>query len=158
MGVVTKQMGRYPLGVRVALVAVALVLLGMAMQAYSLIDWDGAVDLGLQNERFTGDAVERAWATESWGVAMADMLWLLPLSVVAFVGLLRRRPYGYAAALMALSCGTYFPLVFAFQRWATYPETALAALVVWTVPSLVAIAGLWTNRRWFAANQARFDG
>ncbi|WP_305064538.1 hypothetical protein [Methanococcoides sp.] len=78
------------------------------MQAYSLLNWDIAVDIGFQNERFTGDAVERTWAHEGWGVAVADMLWAMPLGIVALIGLLRKRSYGFAAGLMELSIGVYF--------------------------------------------------
>ena len=84
------------------------------MQAYSLLDWEGALALGFQNESFDGDPAERAWALESWGVAMADMLWPMPITIVAFVGVCRTRFYGFVFAMMAFSIGVYFPLFFAF--------------------------------------------
>ena len=83
MSTLRKTLGRFPLGVWMAIVAILLLFLGWAMQAYSLLNWDHAVDLGLQNERFSGGPAERAWAKESWGVAMADMLWPLPLGIAA---------------------------------------------------------------------------
>jgi len=52
-----KGTGPYPLGVLIALVVLTALFLGWGMQAYSLLNWNRAVDLGLQNERFTGDAV-----------------------------------------------------------------------------------------------------
>ena len=119
------------------------------MQGYSLIDWDGALELGLQNESFQGDAAERAWALESWAVAMADMLWPMPITLLALVGMIRGRFYGFVAAMMALSTGVYFPLFFAFQRWKTFPETVTVALLLFAVPSLLGIAGLWFNRKVF---------
>jgi len=149
MGALTRRVGRFPVGVWIAIVAILLVFLGWGMQAYSLVNWDHAVDLGLQNERFTGDAAERAWALESWGVAMADMLWALPVGIVALVGILRNRLYGFAAGLMELSIGIYFPLFFAFQRWALFRGTVLFALLVWALPSLLGILGLWANREFF---------
>lgn len=141
--------GRFPIGVWIALLALMLVMLGMFMQAYSLLNWDHAVELGFQNERFSEDPVESAWALESWGVAVADMLWLLPITVVALIGILRRRFFGFSTGLMACSVGIYFPLVFAFQRWQTQPGTVTVAFVLWVVPSLLAISGLWVNRGWF---------
>jgi hypothetical protein len=149
MNILKKVIGRFPLGVWIAIAAFLALFLGWGMQAYSLLNWDGAVDLGLQNERFTCDAAERAWAQESWGVAMADMLWPLPIGIVALTGILRRRFYGFAAGLMELSIGIYFPLVFAFQRWTTYPETVILAIILWTIPSLLGIIGLWVNREYF---------
>jgi hypothetical protein len=80
---------------------------------------------------------------------VADMLWAMPLGIVALIGLLRKRFYGFAAGLMELSIGVYFPLVFAFQRWETYPETVIIAIFLWTIPSLLGIIGLWANREYF---------
>lgn len=144
-----KSIGRFPLGIWIAIIALLSLFLAWFMQAYSLLNWDIAVDIGFQNERFTGDAVERTWAHESWGVAVADMLWAMPLGIVALIGLLRKRSYGFAAGLMELSIGVYFPLVFAFQRWMSNPETVTIAIFLWTIPSLLGIIGLWTNREYF---------
>lgn len=149
MGFRNRAVGGFPPGVWVALVAILLLMLAWVMQAYSLFDWDTAVDLGLQNERFGDDPVEWAWAHESRSVAIADMLWPLPLGVFALVGLLRRRLFGLVAGMMELAIGLYFPLVFALQRWTTFRETAIVALCLWTVPCALGIAGLWVNRRVF---------
>lgn len=145
----TLPVGRFPVGIWLALIAISLLFVGWAVQAYSLLDWDGAVDLGFQNERFDGDPVEQAWALESWGVAMADMLWPLPLGIVALIGIWRKRFSGLAAGLMELSIGVYFPLFFGFQRWSTFRETAVLALLLWVGPSLLGILGLWANRDFF---------
>jgi hypothetical protein len=149
MNILKKSMGPYPLGVWVTFVVLLAVFFGWGMQAYSILNWDGAVDLGFQNERFSGDAVERAWAHESWSVAVVDMLWPLPIGIVAFIGLLRKRLFGFGAGLMEFAITVYFPIVFAFQRWTTYRSTALVALFLWAVPSLVGIICLWANRRSF---------
>jgi len=146
MGFLRSQAGPFPLGVWIALVALALLMMAWAMQTYSLLDWDRAVDLGLQNERFGDDPVESAWAQESRGLALADLLWPLPVTLVALVGLLRKRPFGFVAGMMAFALGVYFPLFFAFQRWPTYRGTAVAALCLWTIPCLLGIWGLWVNR------------
>ena len=80
---------------------------------------------------------------------MADMLWPLPIGILALTGILRRRFYGFAAGLMELSIGIYFPLVFAFQRWAIYTETVVLAIILWAIPSMLGIIGLWVNREYF---------
>ena len=141
-----KPNGRLPMGIWFGLAVLGLLMVAWAMQAYSLLNWESAVALGIQNERLTGDAAERAWALESWGVAVADMLWALPITIVAIIGIIRGRFYGFIAGMMAYSIGVYFPLFFAFQRWATYPGTVITALVLFLVPSLLAIPILWTNR------------
>ena len=150
MNILNKPIGRFPLGIWMAIIALLILfLLAWAGQAYSLLDWDSAVDLGLQNERFTGDAVERTWAHESWGVAAADMLWPVPIGIVALIGLLRKKFFGFAAGLMELSTGVYFPLVFTFQRWTSYPGTVITAICLFMIPSLSGIMGLWANRTYF---------
>lgn len=138
-----------PSGIWLVLLALMLILLGMIMQAYSLICWDHAVDLGLQNDRFNGDPVENARALESWGVAVADIVWLLPLTLFAIWGVARRRLSGFAAGFMVFAIAVYFPLVFAFQRWQSHPGTVAMACVLWILPSLAAIAGLWIHRGYF---------
>ena len=144
-----KQLGWFPLGVWLAFVGLGVLCIAWMMQGYSLLDWEGAIELGFQNESFNGDAAEQAWALESWGVAMADMLWAMPITILALIGMLRKRFYGFAFAMMAYSIGVYFPLVFAFQRWATYPEFVIVALLLFTLPCLLGITGLWANRKEF---------
>lgn len=149
MNVLNKNTGLFPFGVWMAIAALLLLFLAWGMQAYSLLNWDDAVDLGLQEDRFTGDAAERALAKESRGVAVADMLWPLPVGIVALAGILKRRFYGFAAGLMEFSIGVYFPIFYAFQRWATNPETVIVAIFMWMIPSLLGIIGLWANREYF---------
>jgi hypothetical protein len=149
MTLLQKQLGRFPLGVWLAFVALGILCLAWAMQAYSLLDWNGALELGFQNESFDGDAAERSWALDSWGVAMADMLWPVPITMLAIVGMLRIHFYGFLFAMMAFAIGVYFPLVFAFQRWTTYPGFVLVALCLFTIPCLLGIVGLWANRQRF---------
>jgi hypothetical protein len=141
-----KQLGRFPLGIWLAYAALGVLCLAWVMQAYSLLDWEGALALGFQNESFSGDPAEQAWALESWGVAMADMVWPMPITLVALFGMTRGRFYGYVAAMMVFAIGVYFPLFFAFQRWATFPSFAVVALVLFTLPCLLGIVGLWANR------------
>ena len=142
-----KRLGPFPLGVWIALLAILLlIVVAWGGQLYSLIDWDRAVDAGLQNERFGGDPAEDAWAQESRGVAMADMLWPLPIAIIALIGIVRRRFFGLVAGFMELAIGVYFPLFFAFQRWETFRGTVITALLLWALPSLLGIAGLWANR------------
>ena len=142
MKALRRRIGPHPLGVWLALLGLLILMLAWAMQAYSLFDWESAVALGLQNERFSADPAEWAWALESWGVAMADMVWALPVTVVALIGIAKRHSLGVAAAYMALSIGVYFPLFFAFQRWSTFRGTAIFAVCFFAIPSLLGIAGL----------------
>jgi hypothetical protein len=148
MNFLRKKISRYPLGIWIALVALILIFLAWLMQAYSLWDWEAAVDLGVQNERFTGDAAERAIADVERGIAMADIVWALPLTIVAIIALLQRKYIGFISALMVFAICVYFPLFYLFRE-SMDTETVLAALFLWAVPSSLGIVGLWVNKGFF---------
>ena len=149
MSVLTKEVGRYTIGIWIAFIALVLTLLAWIMQVYSLINWEGAINLGIQNESFNGDQVEQALANVEWGIAMADIFWPLPLTIIAFIGMLKLRLFGFVAAMMNFAICVYFPLFFAFQRWDSHLMTVIAALMLFALPSLLGILGLWTNRKLF---------
>ena len=151
MALLRKHIGRYPLGIWVALIALTLILLAWIMQAYSLLDWEGAVRLGVQNESFSGDAAERAIADVERGIAIADILWALPITIIAYIGLLRKKIIGFIAAMMVFGVCVYFPLFYAF-RLSMNSEIVLAAIFLWAIPSLHGIYGLWINRNLFNTN------
>ncbi len=116
------------------------------MQAYSLLDWENAVKLGLQNGSFSGDSTEKVLANKEHGEAIADMIWPLPVAIIALYGLLKKKFIGFVAAMMEFAICIYFPLFYVFQMWDTHFETALGAVILWGIPSLLGIIGLWTNR------------
>ena len=149
MSVLTKEVGRYTIGIWIACIALVLTLLAWIMQVYSLINWEGAITLGIQNESFNGDQVEQALANVEWGIAMADIFWALPLTIIAIIGVLKKRMIGFIAAMMNFAICVYFPLFFAFQRWDSHLMTVIAALMLFALPSLLGILGLWTNRKLF---------
>ena len=147
MKLLRKYLGKLPLGIWMAFVALILISFAWLMQAYSLYDWESALKLGLQNGSFSGDAAERVWAEKEKGEAIADLIWPLPLTVIALIGILKKRFFGFIAAMMTFAICIYFPLFYIFQIWDSYRETAMAAMLLWGIPSLLGIAGLWSNRR-----------
>lgn len=151
MNVLKMNISRYPLGVWFALFALILICLAWLMQLYSLIDWEGAVKLGVQNESFTGDLAERAIADVERGVAIADILWALPITIIAFAGLLRKKFIGFIAAMMAFAVCIYFPLFYIFRESTSF-DIVLVVILLWAVPSLLGIYGLWMNRSLFNTN------
>jgi hypothetical protein len=44
------------------------------------------------------------------GVAIAGILWTLPITVIALIGLFRRKFWGFIAAMMIFAVCVYFPL------------------------------------------------
>ena len=149
MKILTKGVGRFTIGIWIALVAILLTMLAWIMQSYSLINWEGAISLGIQNESFSGDQVEQTLANVERGIALADIFWALPLTIIALIGVLRKRLIGFIAGMMDFAICVYFPLFFAFQRWDSHRDVVLAALMLFALPSLLGILGLWTNRKLF---------
>jgi hypothetical protein len=149
MSIFKIKLGLYPAGIWLALIALALISLAWIMQAYSLLNWEKAVELGLQNNGFFGDEIERVKANKERGEAIADLLWPLPLTVLAFIGLFRTKFYGFIAAMMEFAICIYFPLFYVFQLWNSNRTTAVAAVILWSIPSVLGILGLWSNRNLF---------
>ncbi len=149
MNLLEKNLGRYPLGVWIALLALLTSFLGWLMQGYSLLDWEEAVSLGLQRGSLMGDELQRALANKERGEAMADLLWPLPIAIVAIIGLLRRAFLGFVAAMMEFAICVYFPLFYVFQYWKTDVMTVFWAVILWGIPSLVGVFALWMNREIF---------
>ena len=148
-----KNFGRFPVGIWIGVIALLFSMLAWAMQMVSLFDWEGAIKLGLQNESFSGGAVERALAKVEWGVAWADMVWPLPLTLIALITIWRKHLLGFVAAMMNFAICIYFPLFYLFRWWNTQLDTALAAIILFAVPSMLGIIGLWTNRQQFISGQ-----
>jgi len=151
MEVLKRKINRYPLGVLIAILALILICLAWLMQIYSLIDWEGAVKLGVQNESFTGEIAERALADVERGVAIADIVWALPITIVALIGLIRIKFIGFIAAMMTFAVCVYFPLFYTFRESMSF-DIVLVAIFLWAVPSLLGIYGLWRNRNIFNTN------
>ena len=151
MKVLQRNLGKYPLGIWLAFIALLLISLAWLMQAYSIINWESAVNLGLQNQSFTGDTLEALQAQKDRGIAIADLLWALPLTAIALLGILKKQVIGFIASMMTFAICVYFPLFHIFWLWSTYRETAIAAALLWGIPSLIGIAGLWANRKLYFA-------
>ena len=130
----------------IAFIALLLICIAWAMQTYSLIDWEGAVSLGVQNESFDGNATEQALADVERGIAIADILWAFPLTIIAFIGLFRKKLIGFIASLMTFSICIYFPLFYAFRENID-SDVVLIVIFLWAIPSFLGIIGLWQNRK-----------
>jgi hypothetical protein len=148
MNVFERKINQYTLGIWIALIALILIFFAWTMQAYSLLDWEGAVKLGLQNDSFTGSAAERVLADVERGIAKADIFWVLPITIVALIGLLQKKFIGFVAAMMVFAICVYFPLFYAFRVHMSF-DIVLVAIFLWAVPSLLGIIGLWMNRKLF---------
>jgi hypothetical protein len=151
MDVLRKKVNRFPLGIWMALFALGLICLAWLMQAYSLYDWEGAVNIGVQERSFLGDDIDREIADIERGIAIADLIWALPLTLIAFFGLIQKRLFGFIAGMMIFAICVYFPLFYAFRENMNI-EIRVIAILVWAFPSFLGIIGLWVNKSLFKIN------
>lgn len=149
MNLLERKLKRNPLGISITLLALLLIMLAWLMQGYSLLNWEKAVELGLQNSSFLGNDIELAWATKERGEALADLLWPFPLTLIAIIGLWKRKIVGFVASMMVFAICIYFPLFYVFQVWDIHRETAVMAVIIWGIPSILGIIGLWANKSIF---------
>ena len=154
MSLLENKLKHFPFGIWIALLALVLIMLAWLMQGYSLLNWEKAVELGLQNSSFLGNDLELAWATKERGEALADLLWPLPLTIIALAGLWKRKFVGFVASMMVFAICIYFPLFYVFQLWNIHWETAVMAVLLWGVPSILGIIGMWANKSIFLKTSA----
>lgn len=152
MNLIRPKIKGFPLGVWIAFFALFLILFAWVMQIISLINWEAALKYGFQIESFNGDKAESALADVERAIAIADIIWVLPITLVAIVGLLRKKFIGFVAAQMTFAICVYFPLFYLFRK-STDSDVALATIGIWAIPSLIAIYCLWINRNCFTQNK-----
>lgn len=148
--------GRLPKGVWVIIVFhVVSLVLWLFGQTGAVVSYDTAADWGFQESRAVLDPVI---VEVNRGIGLTDTLVMLPLFVVAAVGLVRRQFYGAVASWLAFGMTLYWPTEF----WCTKyfygragimsPFPGVSAIVLPGVLLLVAVWGSWylaKNRRLF---------
>jgi hypothetical protein len=124
-------------------------------QTGAVLDYDRIAGWGLQDARALLDP---AIVEVNRAIGLADTVVLLPLYVVAVVGLVGRRFYGAVASWLVFGMSLYWPVVFwcsqAFYAEAgiTHAPTSMAAVAVPGATVLIAAWGSWylaRNREWF---------
>ena len=118
MDFLTKPMGRFSFGIWVVLILLFIALLtGSAGQLISIISWDTARSLGLQEDNPNSvDPMERSLVPVEWGTAVADVILQTPVILLALYGIIRRHWIGLAGATMEFTILLYAALFFFFQR------------------------------------------
>ena len=79
---------------------------------------------------------------------MADIIWGLPLTIFAFIGILRRSLFGFLSANMVFAICVYFPLLY-FLEIILHLKQNYLHLSLWCIPSLLGIVSLWYSRNQF---------
>ena len=113
---------RFPVGIWVVVGFHLLnVLLWSVGQTGALLDYDFVAELGLQDARALVDPVI---VQVNKGIAVADTVLMLPLFLLAVVGLVRRRFFGLVTSWLVLGITLYWPLVFWFSQY-SYSEAGI---------------------------------
>ncbi len=128
-----------------ALILVATVLFVFLIigQTLSVIDYDLALNLGLQESEEEIGKVGIAFAK---GFAFADTIFYVPILVLGILGLLKGKKWGAVLMLAALGITVYWPIV---HLYAIYIDTEAITLnqekyiSFPIVLGLIIIYGLW---------------
>lgn len=169
MELLTKRIGRFPLGVWVVLVLLLTSGLFVTLfgQALSILSWDTALSLGLQDDSpHSDDIVERMMMAISWGEAGADVLVQGTLIILTVVGIFLRRRFGYVAGVGLAIIWIYVTFLItlesiALHTWGLVPDLSRAQHVgpligvLVGIPGVVSLVCLMANRAFFEENRGR---
>ena len=149
----TIRTGTLPRGVKVIIgFHLFSLMIWSVGQIGALVSYDTVAAWGFQDPRSLVDPVI---VQVNQGIALADTIIMLPLFLVAAVGLFRKRYYGAVASWLVFGMTLYWPVVFwssqsFYARGDTlHVPTAAAAVILPTALMLIAAWGswyLWRNR------------
>ena len=88
--------------------SIVLMLFLLSGQTFSLINYEAALDLGLQESAEEITEVGIAFAK---GFAFADTIAYIPLLLIGIIGLLKRTKWGVYAMFASCAISVYWPLV-----------------------------------------------
>jgi hypothetical protein len=157
----TKLTGRLPVGIWIVLALLIFAFIfGPGGQAVSVISWETAISIGLQEDHpDSKDVMERSLVPIEWGTAVADVILQTIVIMLALYGIIRRRWIGLAAATMQFIILIYAALLYFFQRygikvwstgdWTRWQETAIFFLVFAGSLGILGLVCVWSNRKYF---------
>ena len=125
--------------------AILLILL-LAGQTYSLVNYDIAVSLGLQESEEEVTKIGIAWAK---AFALGDTIAYIPLLVVGIIGLIKRKRWGFYCMLGSLAISVYWPVVnlsaiyFGVDDFALNPDKYISYSILLPLISVYGLWGMW---------------
>jgi len=132
-----------PLGLKVILgFHVLSFLLWIFGQTGAVVAYDTVADWGFQDAR---ESVDPTIVEVNRGVGFADTIVMLPLFILAVIGLLRGRFYGAVVSWLVFGMTLYWPTVFWSSQFffgqsgIKHPPTPLSAVVI--PAALMSVAG-----------------
>ena len=123
--------------------SILLMLFLISGQTFSLINYEAAVGLGLQESAEEVTEVGIAFAK---GFAFADTIAYIPLMLIGVIGLLKRTKWGAHAMFASCAISVYWPLVHLYAIYVgigvitLHPEKYVSFPIIL---SLIIIYGLW---------------
>ena len=124
-------------------IGVLLLLFLLIGQSYSLINYNAAVHLGLQESTEEIGQVGIAFAK---GFAFADTAIYIPLLLSGVIGLLKRKKWGVYMMFASCAISVYWPLVHLFAIYIERGAITLQPEKYISFPitlSLIMLYGLW---------------
>jgi hypothetical protein len=125
------------------LATIVLIIFLTAGQTLSLIDYDLAIDLGLQESEKEIGKVGIAFAK---GFALGDTIFYIPILVLGILGLIKGKKWGALFMFGGLAISVYWPIV---HLYAIYIETDAIVLnpdkyiSFPIILTLITVYGLW---------------
>lgn len=141
------QTSRLPLGIKVIIgFHIFSFTIWFFGQSMAVVDYNMVAGWGLQGPRALVDPVI---VEVNRAIGLTDTIVMLPLFIVAAVGLLRRRFFGAVASWLAFGMTLYWPIVFwisqSFYARASirHQPTPITAIVLPGALLLIACWGSW---------------
>jgi len=157
----TRRTGKLPLGIWIVIIILVFdIFLGVVGQLITIISFETALSLGLQEDNpNSDDPIQRTLVPVEWGVAVADVILQTIGIILALIGIFRRHWVGLMGATVVFTILLYASLFFFFQRygleyfqltdWAHWRGVAIGFLVGAGLMGLVGLISLWSNREYF---------
>ena len=118
-------------------------------QTLAVFMYDKTAEWGLQGSRAVLDP---ALVEVNRGIGLADTILMLPLFIVAIIGLLKRRFYGAVMSWLVFGITLYWPIIF----WCTqsfYKSNGIAhqptSLLTIILPGVIVLIAAWGS--WYLA-------
>ena len=131
---------RFWILISTSIIILTLLLIG---QTYSLINYEMAVTLGLQESVQEVGEIGIVWAK---GFAFADTFVYIPLLLLGIIGLLKRKKWGLYAMFGSCAISVYWPIVHLFAIYKGKDVITLNHEKYVFFPiilSLILLYGLW---------------
>ena len=142
------------LGLKILIItSIVLMLFLLSGQTFSLINYEAALDLGLQESAEEITEVGIAFAK---GFAFADTIAYIPLLLIGIIGLLKRTKWGVYAMFASCAISVYWPLVHLYAIYIgvdviiLHPEKYVSFPITLSFIILYGLWGMWylyTNQK-----------